>query len=76
MVSRASTHSATKTLVRGRTTLDACSFGTRTGSLRTLRWPCITYQNIPAETHGSSTEWALTAQVFGESSLPRSSRLQ
>jgi hypothetical protein len=44
-------------------------------ALRAPRWTCITYQNIPDETHGSATAWALTAQVFGESPLPRSLKL-
>jgi hypothetical protein len=45
-------------------------------ALRTLRWTCITYQDVPAESRGLTTAWALTAQVFGESTLPPALKLQ
>jgi hypothetical protein len=42
---------------------------------RVLRWTCITYKDIPRDTHGAATEWALVAQVYGQSALPRSIRI-
>jgi hypothetical protein len=45
------------------------------GAQRLLRWTCMTFQYVPADSRGSTTQWALMAQYFGEMVLPDALKL-